>query len=79
MNANIIIVRNVFKGDFNSGKHVQYVRKNIITIIIVAHRLSTVKECDVIHLMANGKIVNSGTYEHLMTHSDEFRRMAKNS
>ena len=34
MNANIIIVRNVFKGDFNSGKHVQYVRKNIITIII---------------------------------------------
>jgi ABC-type multidrug transport system fused ATPase/permease subunit len=49
------------------------------TIIMIAHRLSTVKECDVIHLMANGKIVDSGTYEYLMTHSDEFRRMAKNS
>ena len=49
------------------------------TIIMIAHRLSTVKECDVIHLINNGKIVDSGTYEHLMTHSDEFRRMAKNS
>jgi len=49
------------------------------TIIMIAHRLSTVKECDVIHLITNGKITDSGSYEHLMTHSDEFRRMAKNS
>lgn len=49
------------------------------TIIMIAHRLSTVKECDVIHFMANGKIVDSGTYEYLMTHSEEFRRMAKKS
>ena len=46
---------------------------------MIAHRLSTVKECDVIHLITNGKITDSGSYEHLMTHSDEFRRMAKNS
>lgn len=50
-----------------------------ITIIMIAHRLSTVKSCDVIHMMNNGKVVNSGTYEHLMTHSAEFRKMSKNA
>ena len=52
---------------------------NKITIIMIAHRLSTVKRCDVIHMMANGKVINSGSYHHLMTHSVEFRKMAKNS
>ena len=47
------------------------------TIIMIAHRLTTVKECDIIHFMSNGKIVDSGTYEHLISTNDEFRRMAK--
>ena len=49
-----------------------------MTIILIAHRLSTVKECDVIHLMSNGKIINSGSYQELIKDNEEFKRMAKN-
>ena len=49
------------------------------TIIMVADCVSTVKECDIIHLMSNGKIQNSGTYKHLIKYSQEFNKMAKNS
>jgi len=36
------------------------------TTIIVAHRLSTIKNADVIHAMKNGKIYESGTHTELM-------------
>jgi len=36
-----------------------------MTIIIVAHRLSTVKKCDQIYLVKNGSIEISGTYQDL--------------
>ncbi|MDP2423766.1 MAG: ABC transporter ATP-binding protein [Bacteroidales bacterium] len=45
------------------------------TIIMIAHRLSTVKKCDHIFLMKNGKIISSGTYTELMNRSEEFRLM----
>ncbi len=47
------------------------------TIIMIAHRLSTVKKCDIIHLMSDGKIINSGSYQELIKDNEEFRRMAK--
>jgi len=47
------------------------------TIIMIAHRLSTVQECDCIHLMEHGQIVASGTYEALIAGNDVFRRMAR--
>ncbi len=46
------------------------------TIIMIAHRLSTVKECDVIHVMDKGRIVESGTYDELMMKNEQFRKMA---
>jgi len=48
------------------------------TIIIIAHRLSTVKKCDAIHILKNGKIIDSGNYEDLL-HNNEFKEMAKKS
>jgi HlyD family secretion protein len=48
------------------------------TIIMIAHRLSTVKECDVIHFISDGRIIDSGTYQHLIVHNKEFKKMAKN-
>ena len=48
------------------------------TIIMIAHRLSTVKECDIIHFMSNGKIIESGTYQQLIANNEEFKKMAKN-
>lgn len=47
------------------------------TIIIIAHRLSTVKECDIIYLLEQGKIIAQGTYRELLTNNQQFRRMAK--
>ena len=44
------------------------------TIILIAHRLSTVKVCDVIFEFDRGKLVESGTYEGLLRSSDTFRR-----
>jgi ATP-binding cassette, subfamily B, bacterial PglK len=36
------------------------------TLIIIAHRLSTVKNCDRIYLLEKGRIVNSGTYQEVV-------------
>ena len=47
------------------------------TIVMVAHRLTTLKECDVIHLMQNGHIVDSGTYQQLVDNNKDFKEMAK--
>ena len=46
------------------------------TIIMVAHRLSTVKTCDVIFLMEKGRLVAQGSYEALVAENETFRRMA---
>ena len=47
------------------------------TLIIIAHRLTTVKNCDVIYLIDKGKIMASGTYDYLLEHNRQFRAMAK--
>jgi ABC-type multidrug transport system fused ATPase/permease subunit len=46
------------------------------TIIIVAHRLSTVQECDTILILENGRCVGSGTFGELMQNNPAFREMA---
>lgn len=46
------------------------------TIILIAHRLSTVRECDEIYVMKNGKLVVSGTYDELFDKNADFRSMA---
>ncbi len=43
------------------------------TIIMIAHRLSTVKECDIIFLMDNGKIKAKGSYHELIKSNEQFR------
>jgi ATP-binding cassette, subfamily B, bacterial PglK len=47
------------------------------TIIIVAHRLSTIEDCDVIFLMSQGKVIAQETYRELMRSSSQFRSMAR--
>ena len=49
------------------------------TIIMIAHRLTTVKECDVIHILDKGRIIDSGQYEELVQRNERFRRMAEGS
>jgi ATP-binding cassette, subfamily B, bacterial PglK len=46
------------------------------TIILIAHRLSTVKNCDLIYLMDHGRLAAQGTYDELVASNETFRRMA---
>ncbi len=46
------------------------------TIILIAHRMSTVRDCDVIFELGHGELISSGTYEGLLKTSDAFRRGA---
>lgn len=44
-------------------------------VIIVAHRLSTIRNSDKIYVMKDGRIVESGNHEQLMNSDSEYRRM----
>ncbi len=46
------------------------------TVIIIAHRLTTIQKCDVIYMMGKGKIICQGTYEYLLNNSPEFQKLA---
>jgi ABC-type multidrug transport system fused ATPase/permease subunit len=46
------------------------------TIIIVAHRLETVKNCDSILLLKDGEIIDTGSYDELLSRSLVFQEMA---
>jgi HlyD family secretion protein len=46
------------------------------TIIMIAHRLATVKKCDSIYLLANGQVTDQGNYSELCQRNDVFKRMA---
>ncbi|MCC5914798.1 MAG: ABC transporter ATP-binding protein [Balneolaceae bacterium] len=46
------------------------------TIIMIAHRLTTVEKCDTICLMKGGQIVEKGRFEELLKNSYEFRKMS---
>jgi ABC-type multidrug transport system fused ATPase/permease subunit len=50
-----------------------------ITIILIAHRLSTVRQCDQIYLLERGEVNASGTYEELIDSSQQFAAMAGNA
>ena len=45
------------------------------TIIIIAHRISTLKNCDAIYILKNGSIQTVGTYEELISSNSDFRKM----
>jgi len=49
-----------------------------ITIILIAHRLSTVKNCDLIYLLEKSKLKMSGTFEELINNDLSFRFSVKN-
>lgn len=47
------------------------------TTLIIAHRLSTVKNADNIIVYENGKVNIQGTHDHLMKSSELYRKMVK--
>lgn len=65
-NNESIIMRNL--KDFYTGK----------TVVVVAHRLSTVKDADNIIVLDHGKIVEQGTHAELTARRGEYYNLVKN-
>jgi ABC-type multidrug transport system fused ATPase/permease subunit len=47
-----------------------------LTIILIAHRLTTVKACDTIFELESGRVAAQGSYDELLAASPGFRQMA---
>ena len=45
------------------------------TVIMIAHRLSTVKNCDCIYVMKDGAVCESGTHQELMSKNGLYKNM----
>ncbi|MGO8828554.1 MAG: ABC transporter ATP-binding protein [Steroidobacteraceae bacterium] len=48
-----------------------------LTVLLIAHRLSTVKRCDSIVEFAQGRVKAQGSYDQLIERSSTFRKMAQ--
>ena len=49
------------------------------TIILIAHRLKTVRNCNTIYMMDKGKVVAQGTYNQLLENNLKFKEMAEHA
>ncbi|MFD9128501.1 ATP-binding cassette domain-containing protein, partial [Kitasatospora sp. NPDC059571] len=47
------------------------------TRVVIAHRLSTVRTADRIHVLAGGRLTATGTYDELLGHDPLFTRLAR--
>ena len=47
-----------------------------LTILIIAHRLTTVRRCDIIVELKHGRVGTYGTFEQLLEYSPSFRKIA---
>ena len=64
--------------DNSSQDYIKRTIDNLVkdhTIVIVAHRLSTIKDADIIYVVDNGKIVSSGTHKELLKTSNIYKNL----
>ena len=47
------------------------------TTLVIAHRLSTILKADIIFVMKNGEIINSGNHEFLINNCEEYKSLYK--
>lgn len=64
--------------DNTSQEYIKKTIDNLVknhTVVIVAHRLSTIMDADIIHVVSNGKIVASGRHNELLNSSNIYREL----
>jgi len=49
------------------------------TIIMIAHRLKTIQDCDQIFFIERGKVVDKGTFDQLLESNPKFAEMSKHA
>ncbi|MBO8228656.1 ABC transporter ATP-binding protein [Prochlorococcus marinus XMU1414] len=65
------------KTESNLIKAISNLNKDF-TFIFIAHRISTIKECDCIYEFKNGEVAAFGKYDDLIMKSESFREIVKN-
>ena len=66
--------------DSESEKHIQEALETLMkgrTTFVIAHRLSTIEKADIILVMANGQIIESGTHRELISQNGKYASLHK--
>lgn len=66
--------------DNNSQEFIKKSIDNLVknhTVVIVAHRLSTIIDADIIYVIDKGKVIASGTHNQLLTSCDYYKNLYK--
>ena len=78
-NASIFVLDEATSAlDNNTQSKVLEAIKNIgenHTVLLIAHRLSTVVDADVIFYIGEGKVIGSGKHDELLANCEEYRKL----